>query len=247
MARRPPCARSYWIGAPRRPSAPDEEAVAALHSQAFPGFVAAPLTDDLAAAMGLEEGLAGVPMLIVQPLDKQLKIQGAPIVVADGIAVRLKQGMDPKKAAIEAARQPSMPLLGATIVAIMAFYPIFASVADAGEYCRTLFIVVAFSLLLSWLIAVTITPIQCMQMLPVSKKSEDEADEYGGKFFSGYRKLLESAIRRRWLFMGGMVGLLLVSVVGFGGVRKMFFPDSRAVIWSAWLQSVSAQCATLRS
>jgi len=150
------------------------------------------------------------------------------IVVADGIAVRLKQGMNRKQAAIEAASQPAMPLLGATIVAVMAFYPIFASVADAGEYCRTLFIVVAFSLLLSWLIAVMVTPIQCMQMLKISKPSpgKEEADEYGGKFFSGYRKLLELAIRGRWLFMGAMVGLLIVSAIGFGGVRQMFFPDS---------------------
>ncbi|MGD9226455.1 MAG: efflux RND transporter permease subunit [Desulfobacterales bacterium] len=148
------------------------------------------------------------------------------IVVADGISVRLKQGMDPKKAAIEAASQPAIPLLGATIVAVMAFYPIFASVADAGEYCRTLFIVVAYSLALSWLIAVTVTPIQCMQMLRVSKKGEDETDEYGGKFFGGYRKLLESAIRGRWLFMGAMIGLLFLSVIGFGGVSQMFFPDS---------------------
>jgi multidrug efflux pump subunit AcrB len=150
------------------------------------------------------------------------------IVVADGIAVRLKQGMDPKKAAIEAASVPAMPLLGATIVAVMAFYPIFASVADAGEYCRTLFIVVAFSLLLSWLIAVMVTPIQCMQMLRVSKSSEGEgeADEYGSKFFTGYRALLEWAIRGRWLFMGAMVALLLVSGFSFGNVKQEFFPDS---------------------
>jgi multidrug efflux pump subunit AcrB len=75
------------------------------------------------------------------------------IVVADGIAVRLQQGMDRKKAAIEAASQPSMPLLGATVIAVMAFYPIFASVEGAGEYCRTLFTVVAISLLVSWLIS----------------------------------------------------------------------------------------------
>lgn len=150
------------------------------------------------------------------------------IVVADGIAVRLKQGMDPEKAAIEAASQPAMPLLGATVVAVMAFYPIFASVADAGEYCRTLFIVVAFSLLLSWLVAVMVTPIQCMQMLKVPKSAPDEteADEYGGTFFRGYRKLLETAIRGRWLFMAFMVGLLIVSAAGFGSVRQMFFPDS---------------------
>jgi multidrug efflux pump subunit AcrB len=80
--------------------------------------------------------------------------------------------MERKKAAIEAASQPSMPLLGATVVAVMAFYPIFASVADAGEYCRTLFTVMAISLLTSWLISMTITPLQCIDMLPEPKKEK---------------------------------------------------------------------------
>jgi len=75
------------------------------------------------------------------------------IVVADGFAMRLQQGMDRKKAAIESATSPAIPLLGATIVAVMAFYPIFASVEGAGEYCRTLFTVVAIALLSSWVIA----------------------------------------------------------------------------------------------
>ena len=60
------------------------------------------------------------------------------IVVADGFAVRLQQGMDRKQAAIESGAQPSWPLLGATFIAVLAFYPIFASTANAGEFCRTL-------------------------------------------------------------------------------------------------------------
>ena len=92
------------------------------------------------------------------------------IVVADGIVVRMGKGMDPKKAAIEAASQPSMPLLGATVIAVMAFYPIFASLEGAGEYCRTLFTVVGISLMTSWLISMTITPLQCIDMLPEPKK-----------------------------------------------------------------------------
>ncbi|MGI9399923.1 MAG: efflux RND transporter permease subunit, partial [Rhizobiaceae bacterium] len=84
------------------------------------------------------------------------------IVVADGATVRMNQGMDRVKAAIEAASRPSISLLGATFVAVMAFHPIFASVESAGEYCRTLFSVVAIALLLSWVISMTITPAQCV-------------------------------------------------------------------------------------
>ena len=63
------------------------------------------------------------------------------IVVVDGFIVRLKQGMEREAAAVEAAASPSIPLLGATIVACMAFYPIFASSYDTGEYAGSLFTV----------------------------------------------------------------------------------------------------------
>ncbi len=148
------------------------------------------------------------------------------IVVADGIAVRLQQGMDRKSAAIEAASQPAWPLLGATVVAVMAFYPIYASVESAGEYCRTLFSVVAISLLVSWLLSVMLTPVQCMDMLPDPEQTGGASDTYGGKFYQRYKGALEWAIRARWLTLGGTVALLVVAMVSFGYVSQLFFPDS---------------------
>jgi multidrug efflux pump subunit AcrB len=81
--------------------------------------------------------------------------------------VRMQNGMERTKAAIEGAVQPAWALLGATLVAVLAFYPIAAPTENAGEYCSSLFYVVAISLLLSWLISVTATPLQCLQMLRV--------------------------------------------------------------------------------
>jgi multidrug efflux pump subunit AcrB len=148
------------------------------------------------------------------------------IVVADGIAVRLQAGMDRKKAAIEAASLPSMPLLGATVIAVMAFYPIFASLEGAGEYCRTLFTVVAISLLISWIISMTVTPLQCIDMLPEPKKGSADDDPYGGRLFQVFRRIVEGAIRVRFLTIATMVGLLVIALIGFGKVDQMFFPDS---------------------
>jgi multidrug efflux pump subunit AcrB len=149
------------------------------------------------------------------------------IVVADGIQVRINQGMDRVQAAIEAATKPSIALLGATVIAVMAFYPIFASRADAGEYCRGLFIVVAMSLGLSWVVALVQTPLQCLDILPKYKPKEDgeeEKDPFDTKFFNGYRRLLEFALRFRWVFMGVMVAMLVAAVYGFGYVKSMYFP-----------------------
>ncbi|MDJ0686014.1 MAG: efflux RND transporter permease subunit [Alphaproteobacteria bacterium] len=147
------------------------------------------------------------------------------IVVADGFVVRLQQGMDRKQAAIESARTPSFSLLGATIIAVMAFYPIFSSPEDAGEYCKDLFTVVGISLIFSWVVSMTFTPLQCIDLLP-SPKPGEETEAYSGALYRGFRKVVTGAIRARFPVVGVLVGLLVVAMVGFQGLPQQFFPDS---------------------
>lgn len=149
------------------------------------------------------------------------------IVVADGYVVRVQAGMDKVKAAAEAGGMPSLPLLGATIVAVMAFYPISASDESAGEYTATLFSVVAIALLVSWLVSVTLTPVQCMDMLGESAAGTDtDEDPYAKGFYLKFRHFLVKLMRLRFLTIGVMVILLVLSVFGFGYVKQLFFPDS---------------------
>ncbi len=148
------------------------------------------------------------------------------IVVADGFAVRLQRGMDRTAAAVEAAAQPAWPLLGATVIAVMAYYPIVASEESAGEYCASLFTVVAISLMVSWVVSVAVTPLQCMDMLPAPKGGGADADPYQKGFYRMFGGLLGAAIRARWLTIGGVVALLVVAGAGFGNVQQQFFPDS---------------------
>lgn len=147
------------------------------------------------------------------------------IVVVDGFVVKLKQGVDRKQAAIEAASTPSWPLLGATVIACMAFYPIYTSTASTGEYAGSLFVVVFISLIFSWVLSQTVTPLMCMVMLPDPDK-EDSGDVYAGGFYQKFRSLLAFSIKYRVMFMGAMVGLLLLSVWGFRYVPVLFFPES---------------------
>ncbi|SHG25918.1 Multidrug efflux pump subunit AcrB [Kaistia soli DSM 19436] len=146
------------------------------------------------------------------------------IVIADGYAVRINQGMERRAAAIEAASQPAMALLGATIIAVMAFYPIFASEESAGEYCASLFSVVAISLLVSWVLSVTVTPLQCIAMLKPAKNASAEA--FGGPFFNTFRGLLHLAIRFRFATIAIAFAVLVAALGSFGGVTKLFFPDA---------------------
>ncbi len=148
------------------------------------------------------------------------------IVVSDSIAVKLRQGVDRVQAAVESAASSAYSLFAATLVAVMAFYPIAASTAGAGEYTQTLFSVVAAALILSWIVAMMITPLQCIDLLPEPDLSKKQEDEFDKPFYRSFRKILKTLIKMRVLTMLVMGGILFVSIFSFGFVKQMFFPDS---------------------
>jgi multidrug efflux pump subunit AcrB len=149
------------------------------------------------------------------------------IVVVDGIVVRQQKGMPAEEAAVEVVGQTSVPLLGATAVAVMAFGAIGLSNDGTGEYCRSLFKVVLISLSLSWVTAVTVTPLLGVMFLKPPERKEGEADDpYGGGFYERYRVLVRACIRRRFVTVAVVLGAFAVSVYGFRYVDNSFFPDS---------------------
>ncbi|XZE21288.1 efflux RND transporter permease subunit [Pirellulaceae bacterium SH449] len=148
------------------------------------------------------------------------------IVVVDGILSRIQKGMNRIQAAVEAATLPSMPLLGATVIAVMAFYPIYASTESAGEYCASLFQVVAASLLLSWVLSVTITPLMAVWLLPRTDPNASFEEQHNGFLYLHFKRLLALALRHRWLILGSMTAVLALAVWGFRFIDRTFFPDS---------------------
>jgi len=148
------------------------------------------------------------------------------IVVVEGIQIRIESGMDRMKAASEVVASTMWPLLGGTFVAILAFGALGFSQDSTGEFTRSLFQVITYSLLLSWLLAVTVTPLFAVMMLKGKPEGAESKDPYGGPMFRGYRGLLGTLIQRRWLTVGVLVLILAVAVKGFGFVQQSFFPDS---------------------
>jgi multidrug efflux pump subunit AcrB len=151
------------------------------------------------------------------------------IVVVDGMKNRMEQGMDGTKAAAEVVGQTAIPLLGATFVAIMAFASIGTSQDNTGEYCRSLFTVILISLTMSWVTAVTTTPLVTKLFLKKGspdKQGGEQKDPYAGKIFQIYKKLLINAMQNRWITVAVIVVIFVVSLIGFGFVKKMFFPNS---------------------
>ncbi len=150
------------------------------------------------------------------------------IVVVDGMLIKMQAGVERRRAAIEVVQQTAFPLLGATMVAILAFAAIGTSQDSTGEYTRSLFQVILYSLSLSWLTAVTVTPLLGVMFLKVkpAKEGEEEKDPYGGAFYRGYKGFLTAAMRGKWITVLVVLGIFYASLAGFGYVENSFFPDS---------------------
>ena len=148
------------------------------------------------------------------------------IVVVDGILIRLQKGEDVESAASAVVKQSSWPLLGATIIAILAFAAIGTSDDSTGEFCRSLFQVVMVSLLLSWITAVTITPLLCVLFLKAPGKADAQEDPYSQGFYLKYKALLGLCIRKRYLTTLLVAAMFGSALWGFSFVDRSFFPSS---------------------
>ena len=147
------------------------------------------------------------------------------IVIVDGTLVKLQQGLDPEKAAKDTVAQSAIPLLGATIIAILAFAAIGTSDDSTGEFCRSLYQVVLVSLLMSWVTAVTLTPLLCVMFLK-PPEGGGEVDPYGSRFYRSFKGLLRACIARRWVSVSAVVSIFALAVYGFGMIDSSFFPPS---------------------
>jgi multidrug efflux pump subunit AcrB len=151
------------------------------------------------------------------------------IVVAEGMQISMQRGRNSREAAHDAASKTQIPLLGATVIGIMAFAGIGLSPDAAGEFLFSLFAVIAISLLLSWVLALTATPILGHYFFKQGK--EGAADAYGGLLFRAYGGLLRFSLKLRWLVVMGLVGLTVACFAAFGTVKQQFFPDSNTPLF----------------
>jgi len=172
------------------------------------------------------------------------------IVITEGILISLQRGLSKLDAAIKIVSHTRWPLLGATVIAIVAFAPIGLSPDASGEFTGALFWVLLISLLLSWILAVTLTPFFCFIMFKHDKPAQNEAvsDPYKGVAYRFYRSILHLTLHFRWLTVLAMVVLLASAILLFGYVKQGFFPDSALPVFMVdyWLPEGSSIHSTER-
>lgn len=152
------------------------------------------------------------------------------IVIAEGMLINMQHGMKAKDAASVSAQRTQLPLLGATVIGIMAFSGIGLSPDVTGEFLFSLFAVIGMSLMLSWLLALTVTPLFGHLFLKI-KVSKSHSDPYRAWPYRAYRKLLTGTLQARYLTALALFVLTVACFVGFGAVKQAFFPDSNTPLF----------------
>lgn len=151
------------------------------------------------------------------------------IVVAEGMQIAMRRGQSSRDAAEDAAKKTQIPLLGATVIGIMAFAGIGLSPDSTGEFLFSLFAVIAISLMLSWLLALTVTPLLGHYFF--KQGTGGEADAYGGPLFRLYGNFLRACLKLWWLVTAVLLGVTVMCFMLFGQIKQQFFPDSNTPLF----------------
>ncbi|MFO7658255.1 MAG: efflux RND transporter permease subunit [Bacteroidales bacterium] len=146
------------------------------------------------------------------------------IVVVDGILVDLQTKGRRKSTFVNTPRRTAIPLLSATVIAVLAFFPVFLSKDTAGTYARDLFIVLCISLIISWLLALTQVPLFSASFLKVSNRFAGKKP-YDGKIYMAIEKALSFFMEHKVTTVVISTILLGVAAYNFKNVKQSFFPD----------------------
>nr|WP_281379584.1 efflux RND transporter permease subunit [Ancylobacter tetraedralis] len=145
------------------------------------------------------------------------------MIAVEMMVARLEMGDPIEKAATYVYSHTAFPMLTGTLVTVVSFFPVALNNSNAGEFTFTLFVVIAVSLIVSWLVAVLFVPLLGVTMLPRTMKSHHDQP---GRLTRGFSALLRLCVRWKWMTIAATVMMFGLSIFGMGFVQQQFFPSS---------------------
>ncbi|WP_347267354.1 efflux RND transporter permease subunit [Paracoccus sp. (in: a-proteobacteria)] len=136
---------------------------------------------------------------------------------------RLELGESLERAASHAWSSIAFPMLTGTLVTVAGFIPIGLNSSAAGEFTFSLFVVIAVSLIVSWIVAVLFAPLIGVTMLPARMAHKAGRAGWPRRQF---HRLLLAGMRHKWLTIAVTLAMFLGSVLGMRLVEQQFFPTS---------------------
>lgn len=159
------------------------------------------------------------------------------IVVSDSALVNMQRGMRKRVAIMRACSSTALPLLAATVIAILTFLPIYFSPHITGELLSSLVIVIGVSLMFSWVFALMQTPFFIQEFVRRPRPEELKSTLFDGKYYNMFRRSLHWVIKHRYATIACMVLLLVLSAWSFKFIPKVFVPalDKQYFTVDVWL------------
>ena len=152
------------------------------------------------------------------------------IVIAEDFKRRLEDGVDRYNAMLQGSKELAIPLLSSSVTTILFFLPLMLAEHVAGEYTRSISLVILITLLTSWILALCVTPLLCyfFIILPKDKGTKVSKSEKPdpSKLYRCYETFLHWLLKHKALFMTTMLALFIGSIISMEYVAKQFFPDS---------------------
>ena len=145
------------------------------------------------------------------------------MIAVEMMVARLEIGDALEKAATYVYTSTAFPMLTGTLVTVAGFIPIGLNSSDAGEFTFTLFVVIAVSLLVSWVVAVLFTPLLGVTILPAKMKAHHGEK---GRLAKAFSRVLDICMRRRWITIAVTVAAFALALFGMTFVQQQFFPSS---------------------
>ncbi|MFN0305845.1 MAG: efflux RND transporter permease subunit [Burkholderiales bacterium] len=157
------------------------------------------------------------------------------VVVDDAIVVlenifrhREELDPDPFSAAINGSREVTFAVLASTLSLVCIFAPVIFLSGIIGQLFKSFAVVVTFGVLVSWFVALTLTPMLCSRFLKVEKQ-HGYVHRVLERFFRGlenlYRRLLGFALSFRWWLMLAMILIIAPSYFFFSSVPRELAPQ----------------------
>jgi multidrug efflux pump subunit AcrB len=145
------------------------------------------------------------------------------MIAVEMMVARLEIGDPLEKAATHVYTSTAFPMLTGTLVTVAGFIPIGLNSSNAGEFTFTLFVVIAVSLLVSWIVAVLFTPLLGVTILPAKMKGHHDEK---GRLAAMFSRLLLFCMHHRWLTISVTVVAFFLALFGMQFVQQQFFPSS---------------------
>lgn len=165
------------------------------------------------------------------------------MVAVEIMMAKLEEGYERVKAASYAYTSTAFPMLAGTLVTIAGFIPVGFAQSSSGEYARSLFFVIGFSLIVSWLVAVLLTPIVGLAVLKSGTNTGPKAES---RLITGFKSILHTCVRMRVVVILATIALFVAALLGSSAMKRQFFPasDRPELLLSLTLPQSASQEAT---